>query len=123
MSHRNVYPGAVPNGSNKNAMHSLLPFSAIHRMPSDSEVIIASELDGTGTRHKVLIPPSMTPRSLFKKPRINTRFPFLMICVIFCGLLLLFIILLATSAETWFSSGRDRSTDYDDAQELLGHVS
>uniref|UniRef100_A0AC35FXU2 Peptidase C1A papain C-terminal domain-containing protein n=1 Tax=Panagrolaimus sp. PS1159 TaxID=55785 RepID=A0AC35FXU2_9BILA len=100
--------------------------SSLHRMPSDSEVIIATETDGTGTRHKVVIPAAMTPRSLFKKPRLNTsRFPFLMICVICCGLLLLFIILIATSAETWFSSGGgggiDRSTDYDDGEELQEH--
>uniref|UniRef100_A0A7E5A1K5 Pept_C1 domain-containing protein n=1 Tax=Panagrellus redivivus TaxID=6233 RepID=A0A7E5A1K5_PANRE len=80
------------------------PVATLHRMPSDSEVIIASEDDGTGARHKVVMPSGVSARTLFKKPKWFHRFPFLMICVITLGLALLFIILLATSAETWFSS-------------------
>ena len=67
-------------------------------MPSDSEVIIASETDGT--RHKVIINPS----ARIKRPKCNHRAPFLMISVLAVGLLLLLIILGATSFETWVSS-------------------
>ena len=67
-------------------------------MPSDSEVIIASETDGT--RHKVIINPS----ARIKRPKCNHRLPFLMMSVMVLGLLLLLIILGATSFETWVSS-------------------